>query len=345
MDIVFFEMEDVEAKVMLDLYGDVDYDAVKGPLSGDNADKYADAEIISCFVYSDLNREVLSRLKRLKFIATRSRTTDHIDLEYCRQRGIAVANVPGYGIDTVAEHVFALLLSLSRRLLQAVQRTREGNFSLEGLQGFDLHGKTFGLIGTGSIGLHVARIAKAFGMNVLAYDPFPRFKEAAATGFDYVPFDKLLPQSDIISLHISHTPEVSHLLSVKEFSAMKNGVVIINTSVGSALDVKALLEALATGKVGAVGLDVLPDETGLREEAEFLKESFSAQHDAEALLAMQKLLHHKNVIVTPHIAFYTKETVENILRVTHGNIRSFQLGQPLNPVHELSSSATARAPG
>jgi D-lactate dehydrogenase len=345
MDIVFFELEDIETKVMLDLYGDVDYDAVKGPLNAENAAKYADAEIISCFVYSDLSRDVLRKMKRLKFIATRSRTVDHIDLEYCHEHGITVANVPGYGIDTVAEHVFSLLLCLSRRLLQAAQRTREGNFSLEGLQGFELHGKKFGLIGTGSIGLHVAKIAKAFGLNVIAYDPYPRAKEAADIGFEYVPFEKLLSQSDIISLHISNTPEVSHLLSVKEFTAMKKGVVIINTSVGSALDVKALLEALSTGKVSAVGLDVLPDEGGIREEAEFLKESFSVRHDAETLLATQKLLHHKNVIVTPHTAFYTKETVENILRITHDNIESFRLGQPMNAVHELSSSATARAPG
>jgi D-lactate dehydrogenase len=345
MNIVFFELEDVETRVMLDLYGDVDYDAVKGSLNADNAGKYADAEIISCFVYSDLSRDVLRKLKRLKFITTRSRTVDHIDLEYCRQHGITVANVPGYGIDTVAEHVFALLLCLSRRLLQAAQRTREGNFSLEGLQGSELHGKTFGIIGTGSIGLHVAKIAKAFGMNVIAYDPFPRAKEAAAIGFDYISFDKLISQADIISLHISNTPEVSHLLSVKEFSAMKKDVVIINTSIGSALDVKALLEALATGKVGAVGLDVLPDEAGIREEAEFMKDSFSVHHDAETLLATQKLLHHKNVIVTPHIAFYTKETVKNILHITHDNIQSFQLGQSLNAVHELSSPVAARTPG
>src|SRR5262245_56048769 len=148
MSIVFFEVDDNEKKILLDLYGDVDYDTVKDALSADNAAKYADAEIVSCFIYSRLSREVLGKMKRLKLIVTRSRSFDHIDLDYCNQNGIAVTNVPAYGGDTVAEHVFSLLLSLSRHMPQAVQRVREGDFSAQGLQGFDLHGKTIGIIGT-----------------------------------------------------------------------------------------------------------------------------------------------------------------------------------------------------
>jgi D-lactate dehydrogenase len=334
MNIVFFETEDIEAKILLDLYGDVDYDAVKHTLNAGNADKYADAEIISCFIYSDLSRDVLKKLKKLKFIATRSRTFDHIDLGYCSQNGITVSNVPAYGGDTVAEYVFSLLLSLSRHIPQAAQRTREGDFSARGLQGFDLHGKTIGIIGTGAIGLRTAAIAKAFGMNVLGYDINPRHLMAEASGLAYTSFDKLLAQSDVISLHVSNIPEARHLLTEKEFSQMKDGVIIINTAIGSAIDVKALLQAITSGKVSAVGLDVLPDESAIHEEAEFLRESFSAKHDAETLLASHALLHHKNVIVTPHIAFYTKETVEGILRVTGDNIQSFQSGHHLNVVNK-----------
>ena len=334
MKIVFFETEEIESKILLDLYGDIDYDTVKQPLNADNVAKYADIETISCFIYSDLIAENLSRLKKLKFIATRSRTFSHIDMDYCNRNGITVSNVPAYGADTVAEHVFALLLSLSRHVPKAAQHTREGDFSLEGLQGFDLHGKTMGIIGTGVIGLRTAAIAKAFGMTVLGYDLSPRHLAAEAVGVAYVSLDKLLATADIVSLHVSEMPEARFLLSEKEFALMKEGVVIINTSAGSAIDIKALLKALSDRKVGAVGLDVLPDETAIHEEAEFMRETFASKHDAETLLASHALLRHKNVIVTPHIAFYTKETIEGILRTTGDNIESFQSGHYLNIVNK-----------
>lgn len=334
MKIVFFETEEVEAKILLDLYGDIDYDTVKQPLNADNVGKYPDVETISCFLYSDLSANILSQLKKLKFIATRSRTFAHIDMEYCNRHGIIVANVPAYGADTVAEHVFALLLALSRHMPQAAQRTREGNFSLEGMQGFDLHGKTMGIIGTGTIGLKTAALARAFGMNVLGYDLNPRHLVAEAVGLAYVGLDKLLAKADVISLHISDSPEAKFLLSEKEFSQMKQGVVIINTSCGSAIDIKALLKALSDKKVGAVGLDVLPDESAIHEDAEFMRETFAGKHDAETLLASHALLHHKNVIVTPHIAFYTRETIEGILRTTGDNIEAYQSGHHLNVVNK-----------
>jgi len=342
MKIVFFEAEEIESKILLDLYGDIDYDAVKPPLNADNVAQYADVEIISCFVYSDLSRAVLQKLNKLKFIATRSRTFDHIDLEYCNQNGITVANVPAYGADTVAEHVFSLLLALSRHIPQAVQRTREGDFSVQGLQGFDLRGKTMGIVGTGAIGLRTATIAKAFGMNVLGYDISPRHLMAEASGLAYTSLDKLLSEADIISLHVTCTPEAQQLISEKELSLMKPGVVIVNTSTGSAIDIKALLKALADGKVGAVGLDVLPHEGAIHEEAEFLRESFSSKYDAETVLATHALLHHKNVIVTPHVAFYTKETIEGILRSTGDNIQSFQSGHHLNVVNKPLAPVSER---
>ncbi len=342
MNIVFFEAEDIEAKILLDLYGDIDYDVVKHPLNAGNADKYKDVEIISCFLYSDLSKDVLKKLNKLKFIATRSRTFDHIDLEYCNQNGIVIANVPAYGGDTVAEHVFSLLLCLSRHIPQAAQRTREGDFSAQGLQGFDLNGKTMGIIGTGAIGMRTAAVAKAFGMNVLGYDISPRHLIAEASGLTYTSLEKLLSESDVISLHVSNYPQNRRLLSEKEFTLMKNGVVIINTSIGAAIDIKALLQAMTSGKVSAAGLDVLPDESAIHEDAEFLRESFSAKYDAETLLASHALLHHKNVIVTPHIAFYTKETIEGILRTTGSNIQSFQSGHHLNVVNKPAAPMQER---
>ncbi len=328
MNIVCFEIEDWESDTLRPLCRNLDITMTSDNLDQDNADKYADTRIISCFIYSNLRQPVLEKFKNLKLIATRSTGTDHIDLDYCRQRGIAVCNVPAYGEHTVAEHVFALLLALSRHIPQAAQRTREGDFSFKGLCGFDLYGKIMGIIGTGTIGLHAARIAKGFGMNVLGYDTQPH-QNADLT---YVTFEQLLSQSDIISLHVPGTPKTRHMLSEKEFSIMKDGVIIINTARGPVIDVRALLRALQSGKVRAAGLDVLPEEPAIREEAELLRESFSQKHDLETLLADYALLHNKNVIVTPHSAFYTKEALDKILHTTSENIMAFLRGAPQNIV-------------
>ena len=330
MKIVCFEIEDWESEVLQATCRDLSCIMVKEPLSESNLSNYTDAEIVSCFIYSSLQRPVLEKMKNLKLIATRSTGVDHIDLDYCNKNGITVVNVPTYGEHTVAEHVFALLLALSHHIPKAAAQTREGNFSLRGLRGFDLHGKTLGIIGTGAIGLHVAVIARGFGMNVLAYDTHPRTE----VEFSYVSLNKLLSESDVISLHVPGTTETRRLISDKEFSVMKDGVVIINTARGAVIDVKALLRALQNGKVGAVGLDVLPEEPAIREEAELLRTTFVQQHDLETLLVDHALLHHKNVIVTPHSAFYTKEAVERILYTTGENILSFNAGNPQNIVNK-----------
>lgn len=332
MSTVFFEMDEWEESLLLDLYRTNDFIAVKEPLQSHNAYRYEDAEVISCFIYSDLSADVLKRFKNLKLIAARSTGFDHIDLEYCKKNGIVVANVPFYGENTVAEHVFALLLSLSRHIPEAIQRTREGNFSFKGLEGFDLYNKTIGIIGTGSIGMHAARMAKGFGMNVLAFDVSTNEDAAKKTGFSYVGLKELLRRSDIITLHVPGGVSTSHLLSDEEFSLMKDGVIIINTSRGSVINHKALLHSLYEGKVGGAGLDVLPEEPLIREEAELLRAPFVQKHDLESLVIDHALAHHKNVIVTPHSAFYTKEAVERILMTTHDNISHFLDGHPQNVV-------------
>ena len=333
MKITFFEMEDREKLVLLDLYPAAAFESIREPLDRNNAAQYADAEIISCFIYSDLSAEVLQKFEKLKMIATRSSGFDHIDTEYCRANGIIVSTVPAYGEHTVAEHVFALLLSLSRHIPEAVQRTREGSFSFKGLEGFDLYEKTIGIIGTGSIGLHTAKIAKGFGMKVLGFDISPRNKMADEIGFSYVDLKELLKNSDIITLHVPGGVLTEFLLSEDEFLLMKEGVVIINTARGSLINPKALLQALNEGKVKAAGLDVLPEEPLIREEAELLRASFVQKHALEALWVDHALTRHKNVIVTPHMAFYTREAVERILITTHENVTCFLNGKPQNVVN------------
>ncbi|MGE5489000.1 MAG: hydroxyacid dehydrogenase [bacterium] len=302
------------------------------PLREPVLEEFTDSDIVSVFIYSQLRRPVLERFPRLRMIATRSAGYDHIDLDYCRERGILVANVPTYGDNTVAEHVFALLLGISHHMVEAVDRTRRGDFSLRGLRGFDLMGKTLGVIGTGGIGRHVIRIAKGFAMNVIAYDTRPNEQAARELGFSYVPLDRLLAESDVITLHVPGGKATEGLIGDREFNLMKRGAVLINTARGSVVDVNALIRALAEGKVAAAGLDVLPEEPVIREEAELLRSMFTRQHAMDQILAGHVLLRLRNVIITPHSAFNTNEAVGRILTTTLENIEAFVRGQPQNVV-------------
>lgn len=268
----------------------------------------------------------------MKLIATRSTGVDHIDLESCAEQGIQVANVPSYGENTVAEHVFALLLAISHHLIEAVDRTRRGDFSQAGLGGFDLQGKTLGVVGVGSIGRHTARIARGFGMEVVAFDLKPDEAVASEIGFRYVDFKEVLCRSDVLTLHVPATKETRHMIAKDEFDDMKDGAVLINTARGSVVDVRSLLGALSTGKVAAAGLDVLPEEPVIREESELLRSAFSREHDLESLLADHILLRLRNVLITPHSAFNSKEAVQRILATTRENIDVFVAGAPQNVV-------------
>jgi D-lactate dehydrogenase len=282
--VIVFEFEPREAPVFNRLKPDQDLSFVKEPLRADNAEQYASAEIISTFIYSALGPDVLGRLPALRMIATRSTGYDHVDLTYCKERGILVCNVPTYGENTVAEHVFALLLAISHRLLDAVEKAHRGPFSPEGLQGFDLQGKTLGVIGTGGIGRHVIRIAKGFGMEVVAFDVKPDPGLARTLAFRYASLDQVLGAAEIITLHAPATPDTP------EFARMKDGVVIINTARGSLIDSRALIQALRSGKVAGAGLDVLPDEPLIREEAELICGIYCDQHDLRDLVANHVLL-------------------------------------------------------
>lgn len=220
----------------------------------------------------------------------------------------------------MAEHAVALLLTLNRKIHRAYNRVRELNFSLSGLVGFDMHGKTAGIMGTGKIGRICAEILRGFGMNVTAYDPFPALEWAREKGIVYVDRDELIKESGVISLHVPLTPATKHLVGRESLSAMKSGAILINVSRGGLIDTTALIHALKTGKLGGVGLDVYEEEEGV------FFEDLSGQILQDDILA--RLLTFPNVVITAHQAFLTREALTEIARVTVANIQALESGRP-----------------
>ncbi|MBI1884069.1 MAG: hydroxyacid dehydrogenase [Chlamydiae bacterium] len=290
-----------------------------------------DCEILSTFIYSKVSADHLKILPKLQLIATRSTGFDHIDLTTCRARKIQVVNVPHYGENTVAEHTFALILSLSRNVHKAYIRTTRGDFSLEGLQGFDLKGKTMGIIGTGRIGLHVIQMAKGFGMKVLAHDPQTQPFLAEVLGFEYVPFDCLLSSSDIISLHCPYNVKTHHLINEERIKTIKKGALLINTARGGLVDTHALTQGLDSGILRGAGLDVLEEEEMIKEEQELLSKNYP-EEKLRLLVQNHILLHRENVVITPHMAFNSREALNRILETTLQNMECFANGKPQNGV-------------
>jgi D-lactate dehydrogenase len=302
-------------------------------LDADTASVAQDAPIISVFVGSPVNAEALSQLPNLKLLTTRSTGFDHIDTAQAKKQGITVSYVPSYGENTVAEHAFALLLALSKRICEGYDQVREeGDFRWQELQGFDLKGKTIGIVGLGHIGYHAAKIARGFDMQVLAYDLAPREELAKELGFSYVPLDVLLAQSDIVTLHLSLNESTRHLINKKTLALMKRGSVLINTSRGAIVDTMALVKALSDGHLAGAGLDVLEEEGIIRDEQQFVASGDMDGHNLAVVLADHTLINMPNVIVTPHIAFNTKEAVERILETTLDSIEGFLHGTPANVV-------------
>lgn len=304
---------------------------VADPLTDATLRLASGAEILSVFIYSKLTARLLRRLPRLRFVATRSTGFDHIDLTACRRRRIAVSNVPSYGDNTVAEHTFALILALSRNVHKAYVRTARADFSLEGLQGFDLKGKTLGVIGGGHIGLHVIKMAKGFGMEVLVCDVRKHLFLSEVMDFRYVPLPVLLHHADIVTLHVPHTPSTHHLMNRQTFRLMKRGALLINTARGGIVETDALVWALDEGIVGGAGLDVLEGEELVKEERQLLSQDFPKEKLVTAL-KNHILLHRENVVITPHIAFDSREALQRILETTVTNIAAFLNGAPVNLV-------------
>lgn len=300
-------------------------------LSPDTASKFGDSAAISVFVHDRVTPQVLDMMPGLKFIATRSTGFDHIDLAACRQRGIAVSNVPSYGESTVAEHTFALILSLSRNIHKAYVRTAKGDFNLEGLMGFDLKGKTIGVIGAGHIGLHVVKMARGFGMNVLVFDTRKDAFLEEIMMFRYADFDVLLSNSDIITLHVPYNEKTRHMINMGNIGRIKKGALLINTARGGLVEPDALTRALDEGILSGAGLDVLEGEELIKEERELLSKDFPADK-MKSLLRNHILMKRDDVVVTPHIAFNSREAVQRILETTAENIIGYLEGKPRNPV-------------
>lgn len=304
---------------------------IADPLTEEMLRAASGAELLSVFIYSTLTARILAKLPRLRLIATRSTGFDHINLGVCRRRRITVSNVPSYGENTVAEHTFALILALSRNIHKAYVKTVRGDFSLEGLQGFDLKGKTLGVIGAGHIGLHVIKMAKGFGMEVLVHDVGRNVFLSEVLDFRYVPLEVLLKRSDIVSLHVPYAPATHHLIDRAAFRLMRPGALFINTARGGLVDTDALVWALDESILGGAGLDVLEGEELVKEERQLLSKDFSKDKLTTAL-KNHILLHRENVVITPHIAFDSREALQRILETTVTNLAGFVAGAPVNVV-------------
>ncbi len=274
-----------------------------------------DAKVISCFIHSHFTEKIVNQLPNLRLLCTRSVGYDHIDLAACRKRGIIVCNVPDYGSYVIAEHVFALLLSTLRHVPEGDRKVEGGTFDYHGLRGMALHGKTIGIIGTGSIGRTVAQIAQGFDMKILAYDTQPSHElQKKIPSLQYVTLHALITHSDIISLHIPETPATHHIIDATAIAQMKVGVIIINTARGSLIDRTALLAALQSKKVQYALLDVLEHEQNFEENKE--------------------LIAHPRVVTTPHIAFYADDSMQRMLTESFHSIEEWTHGkQPTNVVH------------
>lgn len=303
------------------------------PLSDGAFDEFAEAEIIAPFIYTPIKQDELAVLPNLKLIATRSTGFDHIDLTAAHARGVTVCNVPFYGENTVAEHTWALILSLSRKIFQSYERTERGNFQIDAsLRGFDLKGKTLGVIGCGHIGQHVVKIARAFEMKVLVFDPKPNKELSDNLDFSYASLDTLLKESDVITLHAPYNEKTHHLLNGENLKLVKTGSILVNTARGGLVDTQALVHALESGKLAGAGLDVLEEESGIREESQVLSPEFHKSVDYRRLIANHILLQRDDVIITPHNAFNSKEAVKRILDTTIDNIEAFLYSKPINTV-------------
>jgi D-lactate dehydrogenase len=334
MKIAFFETKDWEKEYISSKLNNNELLFFSEPLTAENTSIIKDVDIISPFIYSKIDSDVINSDPNVKFIATRSTGFDHIDVKIANEKGVAVSNVPFYGENTVAEHTFALILTLSRKIFQSVEKVKRGDFSLDGLVGFDLKGKTIGIIGLGHIGQHVARMAHGFEMNILAYDLKQDKKLAKQFGIKYGTIEEVLKNSDIITLHCPYNESTKHLINLDNISSIKRGAYLINTARGGLIDTTALVKALNAGILAGAGLDVMEEECFIKEEAELLGANLPKSCDVQTMLENHSLLLKENVVITPHNAFNSKEALERILDTTIENINAFINKKPINLVKQ-----------
>ncbi len=335
MKIVLFESGDVDEEYLRSELSEHELVFVSAPLTEENVHEAEGAGVVSVFVDSRVDGNVVVRLADFGcgLIATRSTGFDHIDVQVARERNLAVANVPHYGENTVAEHTMALILCLARKLYQTIDRTERGNYSLEGLRGFDLKDKVLGVYGLGRIGSYVVKMAHGFGMRILAYARTPDEELAAQYGVEYVDgIEALLSQSDVLTFHCPLTDETHHLVNKNNIGRAKRGMVIVNTARGPLIETEALIWALDEGIVVGAGLDVLEEEAAMKEEKNMFMSEFRSKTDLVTLMANHILVGRDDVVFTAHNAFNSYEAVRRILDTTVENIKAHISGSPVNLV-------------
>lgn len=334
MKLIYIAQEDWEKDYLKETLAKAGWDTEFRSIDSDDVLKGdADAEALSIFITTHIDAGVLDRFPNLKLIATRSTGFDHIDLKETQKRNITVSTVPSYGINTVAEFAFALILALARHTYDAYNRvSNTGSFSQKGLRGFDLAGKTIGIVGTGHIGVHAINMAKGFAMNVLAFDAFQKDGLDKELGFTYVSFNELLNRSDIVTLHVPYNPHTHHLINMDNIHEFKKGAYLINTARGAIVETDALVKALQNDMLAGAGLDVLEEEGDMQDEARLFSIPHPKEEELKTVLANHYLINHPRVIITPHIAFDSQEAIERILDTTKDNLIAFSNGAPQNIV-------------
>lgn len=325
MKIGFFEIEEWMEEYLREKLAGHELVFSAEPLDVSNASQYGDLEVVSVFIYSKVDAQVFEHIPGLKMVSARSTGFDHIDLDKAKEKGVVVANVPSYGSVTVAEHTWALILALSRNIYKGYERTEKTDFSVSGLRGFDLEGKTLGIVGLGEIGKKVAEMSRGFGLKLRVFTR--THDHEYASQFDscvYVDrIEDLFSHSDIISFHAPLTPETFHLLNLNNYASLKPGCVVVNTSRGPLIETRALIKALKEGIVRGAGLDVLESEGVIKDEAKVDLDNLPNEHELAETYLNHMLISLDNVVITPHNAFNSDESIRRLLDADVGNVVSF----------------------
>jgi len=331
MKVAWFDAEEWEKEYLNEKEPGFKIKFIEKPLNEDTVGRAKGFDAVTVFVPSKVNEKVIEGLEA-DLVCCRSTGFDHIALESAEKHRTTVCNVPEYGGPTVAEHTFGMILALSRDIYKAINRVEDGDFEHSGLRGFDLKGKTLGVIGTGSIGKNVIRIANGFDMDVVAFDPEKDEEAARRMGYMYVSMKNLLKDSDIVTLHCPLNEHTRYLLSKDEFELM-DGSMLINTARGGLVNTEALLEALKNGNVRSAGLDVLEEECHIEEDIEVVKQKEDC--DLQKVLDGHNLKEREDVLITPHNAFNSEEAMHRIVDTTLENLENRS-----NPVNQSLQTST-----
>lgn len=335
LKIIFFDVEDYEHDFLKNACeGKYDCTLLESSLNDmtELGEDMASADVISCFTTSRVSKEMLQKFTNLKLIALRSVGFNHVDIDYCKEKNIAVETTPNYGNKSVAEFAFGLMLDVSRNISRAYNDLAQEVVNPHLSMGFELGGKTLGIVGLGAIGAEMARLAYGFDMNIIGYDIKVNPALVEKYNVKYETFDNLLEESDIISLHAPLTKDNFHLFNEESINKMKTGAIIINTARGELIDSQALYKALTNGKIKAAGLDVLEFEESLSSPDALIDINRLSDYSLKKTILNTRLLKLENVIITPHIAYDTTEAVARILHTTMDNINAFAHGEIKNNV-------------